>query len=670
MQKTKKMQKTIGGDRLGSGKKMKVDLHGYERSTHDLGYVFRTTMSAGTLVPFMTEIALPGDTFDIKLNGDFKTLPTVGPLFGSFKAQYDLFLLPIRLYQALLHNNALGIGMKMADVKLPTMTFQAPLMVPATNPLTNIDNAQVNPSCLLSYTGLRGIGSRLVTGGGANGFRSFMALYVLGYWDIYKNYYANKQEERGYYIHTTPTPLVEDVDKIEWQAPWLSGTGTVPVTSANTQILWGTETFIIVTLLAGTMDFKDIIFRRSDGLLVNAIDIGTVTDQVGLVTTIKYDVAKYGQVAWEGWRYRSGLDTLNLEIDVKSFLLSNIDDMRNLIIQHPGTTPFEIIGHGLAPYDDLAGEQFGFRNMMASQEGLGLKCYQSDILNNWISTDWIDGINGISDITSIDTTGGSFSIDTFQLSKKVYDMLNRIAVSGGSYDDWLDAVYANERYTRATTPMYMGGLIKELVFQEVVSNAEAGGGEGQPLGTLAGKGVMASKHKGGNVTIKVDEPSFIMGLVSLTPRIDYSQGNDWAINLKTLDDLHKPALDQIGYQDLITEQMAWWDTWETPAATWEQKSAGKQPAWLNYMTNINRTRGNFAIDTDSMFMTLNRRFQPRITSLDPTRYSIGDITTYIDPRKYNNIFAQTSLDSQNFWCQIGVDITARRKMSAKIMPNL
>ena len=43
--------------------------------------------------------------------------------------------------------------------------------------------------------------------------------------------------------------------------------------------------------------------------------------------------------------------------------------------------------------------------------------------------------------------------------------------------------------------------------------------------------------------------------MSLTPRIDYSQGNDWDIHLKTWNDFHKPALDGIGFQDLITEQM-------------------------------------------------------------------------------------------------------------------
>ena len=102
---------TLGGDRLGSGKKQKVYLHNYERSTHDLGYIWRSTMAPGTLVPFLKQVALPGDNFKIELNADVKTLPTVGPLFGSFKLQLDVFLCPIRIYNAQLHMNRLGVGM-------------------------------------------------------------------------------------------------------------------------------------------------------------------------------------------------------------------------------------------------------------------------------------------------------------------------------------------------------------------------------------------------------------------------------------------------------------------------------------------------------------------------------------------------------------------------------
>jgi hypothetical protein len=64
-------------------------------------------------------------------------------------------------------------------------------------------------------------------------------------------------------------------------------------------------------------------------------------------------------------------------------------------------------------------------------------------------------------------------------------------------------------------------------------------------------------------------------------------------------------------------------------------------------------------------MTLNRRYTKNNSTGE-----IEDLTTYIDPTKFNQIFAQTQLDAQNFWVQISKRITARRKMSAKIIPNL
>jgi len=76
-------------------------------------------MASGTLVPFMSELALPGDSWDINLNAQVMTLPTIGPLFGSYKIQLDVFEVPIRLYNAQLHMNKLGVGMDMSNIFIP-----------------------------------------------------------------------------------------------------------------------------------------------------------------------------------------------------------------------------------------------------------------------------------------------------------------------------------------------------------------------------------------------------------------------------------------------------------------------------------------------------------------------------------------------------------------------
>ena len=186
--------------------------------------------------------------------------------------------------------------------------------------------------------------------------------------------------------------------------------------------------------------------------------------------------------------------------------------------------------------------------------GLPLKTHFSDIFNNWVKQEYISGENGIEGLTAIDTSGGSFTIDTLNLAQKVYNLLNRIAVSGGTYKDWIETVYSSEYYFRAETPVYEGGMSAEIEFNEVVSTSATEIEGNEPLGTLAGKGVNTNK-RGGTVTIKVNEPSYIIGLASITPRVDYSQGNDWDNDLDSLDDLHKPQLDGIGYQDLLQEWM-------------------------------------------------------------------------------------------------------------------
>ena len=87
------------------------------------------------------------------------------------------------------------------------------------------------------------------------------------------------------------------------------------------------------------------------------------------------------------------------------------------------------------------------------------------------------------------------------------------------------------------------------------------------------------------------------------------------------------------------------------------------------MTNINRTFGNFAINDNEAFMVLNRNYElnPNAGTNDT---KIADLTTYIDPVKFNYIFADTNLDAMNFWVQTKFDIKVRRLISAKQIPNL
>lgn len=649
------MKLTVGGGRLGSGNRMTQDIHGYGKSNHDIGYQFKTTMAPGVLVPFLTEIGLPGTDFDINLNATINTKPTLGPLFDGFKFQADVFQIPIRLYNGWLNNDKLDIGLQMERVKFPQMTFIAPdFSQTEYEEMVDIDNCHINPSCILKYIGLSGFGiSR-----GGNRSRSFCALMLLCVWDSYKCYYANKQEKLGAVIHTDVQNVSTDVTSIS-----IDGTTLGNVGSSATIILQEGQANQIVVSTSALMNAFDIILVDSTGIEWPLPLLFYITFQDATIINGVYDLAGWGTKTLLGWKYKTAGLTV-LPPKVQTFDLENIDKMREAILQTTSAAgPFEVMSQALEPYSYLVDVTGNFQSIQQALEGLPVKTYQSDMLQNWLNTETIVGSNGINEITAIDTSGGSFTIDALIMQKKVWEMLNRIALSGGSYQDYLAVTYLPQNHWRPTTPVYLGSLIKEVVFQEVVSQSAV---DGEALGSLAGKGMMGQKHKGGKIHAKCDEPSIILGLCSLTPRINYSQGNAWFNHLKTMADLHVPAMDGIGYQDLITEQMAWWDTYQTNTNVWTQKSAGKQPAWTNYTTNVNKTYGNFAIANSEMFMTLNRQYKAAVGS--GKNVSIQDLTTYIEPSKYNNIFADAAIDAQNFWLMMNVDINVRRLMSARQMP--
>ena len=82
-------------------------------------------------------------------------------------------------------------------------------------------------------------------------------------------------------------------------------------------------------------------------------------------------------------------------------------------------------------------------NTTDPQYGLCLKTYNSDLYQNWINMEWIEGVNGINEASAVDVSNGTLSMDALNLSQKVYNFPNRIAVPGGTYRDWLETVYAS-----------------------------------------------------------------------------------------------------------------------------------------------------------------------------------------------------------------------------------
>lgn len=680
------MKKTLGGDRIRSESKMEVYLPNFGRSSHNVGKIVRTSQACGTIVPYWCQIGMDGTTFYIDITTKVKTLPTTGPIFGSFKHQIDVFVIPIRLYIAALHNNALGVGLNMSKVLLP----QFQVYTANTSIYENDTNrGQVNPSSLLSYLGIKGFGRSAVN----QYLRRFPAIFNLAYWDIFKNYYANKQEEKAYVVtgidHTWKKISVGD--GVKWLKTWTENKSETyeiaPTADKQRYIMIEFEENVspeevneiqfMTNIPDSTQKLNELtklgdsfVFERTDP---EALGLREPKNPRKATKVYAYKVKKSIKIAYNMDAAGTSPITMpdNKKIKLTEFPLKNIDDERTKILAAPSTSAYTINGltmpYGAAfrtvdlPNHDRTKTYHG-SNAWFSQAGLAVKTYLSDRFNNWLNTEWIDGTTGgINAITAVDVSDGKLTMDALILQKKIFNMLNRVAITDGTYQAWREATYGIRSTTLPESPIFCGGMQSEIAFDEIVSNSAT---DEEPLGTLAGRGVATMYKSGRGLKIKCTEPSMVMALGSITPRIDYSQGNKWWTRLQNMDDFHKPTLDAIGFQELIAEEAAAWSTETTENYTHKYQSLGKQPSWIEYTTDVNETYGEFAAGMPLAFMCLNRVYEENENG------SIKNASTYIDPTIYNAIFAEARLSAQNFWVQVAFDVTARRVMSAKQIPNL
>lgn len=699
---------------------MQVEMHGYGGATHNLSKKVRTSMAPGLLVPVLTHIMEPKDKFTIETTAAIRTLPTIGPLFGSFELAIDFFTARMSLYNKQLHNNRTNLARSMQTVYFPQMILRGPNPASATfRPVSISDpnKIQINQSALLAYLGVRGLGHEVETSAGSKLTiqRRFNALFPLMYYDVYKEYYANKQESIGAVI----SGIVEE-------------TSSLPT-------LWGWE---LQTLLQATSGAYIGAFPSDRGMIVRGYGLRLNAD--GVTHPLRWnsdafpdEPVEYKQdpiTGYYGWKISSsymlqyagtfeignGLQEMHLtqrnlsggtiqqslinpipsetaegtrtRMTIQQFPLENIEKMRDTILAQDAATPLNVTQpvtsftdfQNMLPYSMLntnllytaAEGASGFAGQTVQTikgAGLALKTYKSDRFNVWLNTDFVEELTEAVGVSVVD---GKVNINDLNTAEKLYNIESRIAATNQTYKGWIEAVYGISPHIEAEIPLFKGGITGEIMFDEVVNvgaEEKIESNDRRALGSLAGRGVMNRFH--GTVHVQAQEPCLLMAIASITPRIGYTEGNRWHTRLLTFDDLHKPEYDGIGYQPLLTDEMA---AWSTPCLTVtaggesipQYLSAGKQVAWSEYMTDVDENYGDFAEKNNADFMVINRDYQALGEDAGSQSFEIEDLTTYIDPRKSNVAFASTGLDAHNFWLHISFGIKAYRPVAAKRVPKI
>ena len=162
---------------------------------------------------------------------------------------------------------------------------------------------------------------------------NYNAIPILAYWDIYKNYYANKQEEFGYRIDNES--YIIDRYVVVWQESqrFTYTIGVYDIVFSNPE----TES---LTLQAHGFENEDIseklrfvMFDGNDTVTVKWDDLFATKNWNQILNRYSFYNYKTGKQGWELKNVTTTSDIAEQRISLKRFPLSNIDDVQINILK-------------------------------------------------------------------------------------------------------------------------------------------------------------------------------------------------------------------------------------------------------------------------------------------------------------------------------------------------
>lgn len=345
---------------------------------------------------------------------------------------------------------------------------------------------------------------------------------------------------------------------------------------------------------------------------------------------------------------------------VAPFPIENYDTIRRIILSRADSSALDISTNsalqGLPPFGNAVDWNAHF-----PLGGLALGTYRSGRFTSWLSTTAYDSLVNRS---RVDTSAGFFTIDSFTFNEKLNTMLLKTLVAGSRYSSYLRVQYGSSPRFLSEVPRFLGSHSTSISF-DIVDQTSASE-DGSALASFSTRG--RSSLRGRKIRHYCNEPGFIICIHKVTPSESYYQGLRYFYRHRTMMDHHIPELDGIGFQDLLTDEF---DSSNTPVDAFGEvtfwNAIGKQPAWIEYMTEVDEVHGEFAAG-----------FQKgRSHQVFARHYNIPDLpdptllySSYIYPPLYNQNFADASLTSENLWCRYHFRFVAKRAISKRLMRHL
>ena len=249
-----------------------------------------------------------------------------------------------------------------------------------------------------------------------------------------------------------------------------------------------------------------------------------------------------------------------------------------------------------------------------------------------------------------------FQVDQLVTAKKLWNSRNNDVITNGTFKDWIRVHFGVTPKIMDDMPTFCGATSSDILFEDIRATTSAKIGDSDQY--LGDKGSSAMGYGDSRrFNIEVDRPGYIMAIATLVPRVDYYQFTERYVRHTKLSDMFRPEFNGIGYQDVLVSDLntEFPEGWDGSAVAAVDKnpfaqSVGKQPAWIEYMTAVNRVRGSFCTTEKSWVLARDMRGNTD-PSADISPAQNTAFTAYIDPADWNQPFADQSPTAQNFYAQ-------------------
>lgn len=584
-----------------------------KKSNVNLSHVSPTTLAPGNLIPISFTRIFAGDDLRFKPSAFVQAMPMNAPLVNGFKLCLEYFFVPDRLYNWNLLMDNTGVTDDPDNVKFPQISSPAEYTSGVINFSLNSEssakadaarlaNSIVQPGSLADYCGFPvGLFPTYEVVLDSDDRNQFCALKLLGVLDIFYHYYVNQQIERFPTASFTPTLNSGSEEERNVDYP--------------------------VTMLRSFLDF---VKRSAD------------------------PASAIGQWA----------------------------------TSNPNGNPI-----------------FGTWSWFCSRASIFQRCLPPYYLESWLTT---AGYEDSEIKVDLGADGKSISFRNIAAQSHIQRWLDLALAGGSRYSDYINSQFDVSRLKHTTSPLYLGSD-RQYLGSNVIYQTTGAGDSSSPLGAFAGQASGGETFR--QRSYHFGENGYFVVMASLVPDVIYSRGMDPFNREKTLGDVYVPALDNIAMEPLMVEQVdaippllslqrtndSVYTLSIRPDKLTKNSALGYIPAWSKVMQNTSRAHGrlttdlkywllsrDYGVDIDLVKNTgvigsdvlknlaseLQQAYQAGYISYEQmdalaTLFSriqaLPEYTPYVFPNAYNDVFADTSNQAQNFVLTCTFSMTCNRE---------